>query len=174
MVVGLREHLYSEKLGRFLRGQLAGADGTLTPDPIIDASLFGIFYFNCFNVTDPVVTGTMDAVKEHLSSGTEFNGVARYENDGYMRVSDKVPGNTWFICTLWLAEYYIAKAVTKDDLKPALKILQWCVERALPSGVLAEQVNPLTGEELSVSPLTWSHSTYVAAVQSYLAKAKTV
>jgi GH15 family glucan-1,4-alpha-glucosidase len=168
----MREHLFSETLGRFLRGLLVGADDTLTPDTTVDASLFGIFYFNCFNVADPVVTGTMEAVKEHLSSGTEFNGVARYQNDGYMRVSEKIPGNTWFICTLWLAEYYIAKAETKDELKPALKILQWCVERALPSGVLAEQVNPLDGKELSVSPLTWSHSTYVAAVQSYLAKVK--
>jgi oligosaccharide amylase len=172
MVVGMRVHLFSETLSRFLRGLLVGADDTLTPDTTIDASLFGIFYFNCFNVADPVVTGTMEAVKEHLSSGTEFNGVARYQNDGYMRVSEKIPGNTWFICTLWLAEYYIAKAETKDELKPALKILQWCVERALPSGVLAEQVNPLDGKELSVSPLTWSHSTYVAAVQSYLAKVK--
>jgi GH15 family glucan-1,4-alpha-glucosidase len=40
----------------------------------------------------------------------------------------------------------------------------------LPSGVLAEQVDPLTGEEMSVSPLTWSHSTFVATVMSYLKK----
>jgi hypothetical protein len=34
----------------------------------------------------------------------------------------------------------------------------------LPSGVLAEQLNPITGEPLSVSPLTWSHATYIATV----------
>src|SRR2546428_642537 len=83
---------------------------------------------------------------------------------GCLRVSDRVTGNSWFICTLWLAEYYIAKAECNADLSKALEILQWTADRALPSGVLAEQVNPLTGEELSVSPLTWSHSTFIAAV----------
>lgn len=40
---------------------------------------------------------------------------------------------------------------------------------ALSSGVLAEQVDPHTNEPLSVSPLTWRHATFVAAVQSWLA-----
>ena len=119
---------------------------------------------------DELVAGTMKAVEDHLTNKTEFNGIARFENDGYMRVSDNITGNSWFICTLWLAEYYIAKAKTANDLSRALEILQWTADRALPSGVLAEQVDPLTGEELSVSPLTWSHSTYVAAVHSYLKK----
>jgi len=134
--------------------------------------MFALFYFGCFDVNDPLVENTMKAIEENLSSGAEFNGIARYQNDGYMRVSEDLPGNSWFICTLWLAEYYIARAKTPGDLAPALKILQWCVDRALPSGVLAEQVNPLTGKELSVSPLTWSHSTFVATVQSYLARWK--
>jgi hypothetical protein len=36
--------------------------------------------------------------------------------------------------------------------------------------VLAEQVNPLTGAPLSVSPLTWSHSTVIDTVTAYLRK----
>jgi glucoamylase len=40
----------------------------------------------------------------------------------------------------------------------------------LPSGVLAEQVNPFTGEPVSVSPLTWSHAAFVITVQKYLKK----
>jgi glucoamylase len=46
--------------------------------------------------------------------------------------------------------------------------LEWVAWRALPSGVLAEQVNPYTNDPLSVSPLTWSHAAYIATVQSYL------
>lgn len=121
-----------------------------------------------------MVVGTMKAVEEKLSNNTEFGGLARFENDSYMKVSEQITGNSWFICTLWLAEYYIAKAKTAGDLLPALEILQWTVDRALPSGVLAEQVDPLTGEEISVSPLTWSHSTFVATVHSYLDKRKTL
>jgi len=112
----------------------------------------------------------MQAIAEKLINRSEVSGVARFENDDYMRVADGTPGNSWVITTLWLAEYYIAAAKTKDDLSKALEILEWTVDRALPSGVLAEQIDPLTGEPRSVSPLTWSHSTFVAAVHSYLAK----
>ncbi|MCA1637851.1 MAG: glycoside hydrolase family 15 protein, partial [Acidobacteria bacterium] len=72
------------------------------------------------------------------------------------------------------AEYRIAIAETKEDLKGVLEILEWSVKYALPSGVLAEQVHPLTGEAVSVSPLTWSHSTFVATVMNYLRKLKTL
>jgi hypothetical protein len=57
-----------------------------------------------------------------------------------------------------------------DDLKGAEDILKWVAARALPSGILAEQVNPYTGEPLSVSPLTWSHAGVVLAVNEYMTK----
>ena len=169
IVTAMLEHLYSPSLGRFLRS-LQDNGGDLIPDQTIDASLFGIFYFECFDVNDPIVQGTMKAIEDNLTNPTEFGGVARFQKDGYMRVSETVTGNSWFICTLWIADYYIAKASIKSDLARPLEILQWVHDRALPSGVLAEQVDPLTGEELSVSPLTWSHSTFVATVNSYLSK----
>jgi GH15 family glucan-1,4-alpha-glucosidase len=53
-------------------------------------------------------------------------------------------------------------------------LLSWCVKHGLPSGVLAEQVHPNTHAPLSVSPLTWSHATFVMAVQEYLAQWRTV
>jgi len=81
-----------------------------------------------------------------------------------------VPGNPWFITSLWLAQWYIARAKTVDDLKGAEDILKWVAARALPSGILAEQVNPYTGAPLSVSPLTWSHAGVVLAVNDYMTK----
>jgi GH15 family glucan-1,4-alpha-glucosidase len=100
--------------------------------------------------------------------------VARYENDNYHQVEhediERVPGNPWFITSLWLAEWYIARAQTVDDLKGAEDILEWVASRALASGTLAEQVNPYTNQPLSVSPLTWSHAALVQAVNQYLAK----
>jgi len=173
MIEAMREHLYSKQIRRFVRSLQMNKDNSLIPDPTVDASLFGVFYFGCFNIDDEVIVGTMKAIEETLTNNTKFGGVARFENDGYMKASDSITGNSWFICTLWLAEYYIAKAKNGDELSHALKILQWTVDRALPSGVLAEQVDPLTGEALSVSPLTWSHSTYIAAVSNYLEKKKT-
>lgn len=165
----VRRELFDPGLGRFLRGLVANGDESLTQDATVDASLFAAFYLGCFPAEDPVVQGTMAAVIERLDNKTGFGGVARFEDDGYMRGAGGV-SNSWFICTLWLAEYYIARAGTAEDLLPALRIIEWVAERALPSGVLAEQIDSVTGSPTSVSPLTWSHSTYVAAVHTYLDK----
>ena len=58
-------------------------------------------------------------------------------------------------------------AVTRD-LTEALDLVSRVAEQALPSGVLAEQLNAITGEPLSVSPLTWSHATYITTIHRLL------
>ena len=109
----MREHLYSEELGRFLRSLQANNGDDLTPDATIDASLFGIFYFDVFDIDDEVVKNTMKAVEKHLWVEGKIGGIARFNDDGYMRVSNDFTGNAWFICTLWLADYRIAVAKKK-------------------------------------------------------------
>jgi GH15 family glucan-1,4-alpha-glucosidase len=94
--------------------------------------------------------------------------MARYEEDPYQQVTPTVAGNPWFVCTLWLADYLIEQARTEQDLSRPLEIMKWVTDHALPSGVLAEQINPLTGEPLSISPLTWSHATFVGSTQKLL------
>jgi glucoamylase len=171
--VGAETHLWSPDLGRFVRLVDRREDGGWDVDPTIDASLFGLWYFGMFAPDDPRIVATMEAVRERLWVKTDVGGVARYENDYYHQVSqdvENVPGNPWFICTLWLAQWYIATAQTSDDLHPALDILDWAAAHALPSGVMAEQVHPYTNAPLSVSPLTWSHATLVMAVREYLAR----
>jgi GH15 family glucan-1,4-alpha-glucosidase len=143
-------------------------------DETLDASLHGLWYFGMFDADDPRIVATMQAVRDRLWVKTEVGGLARYEDDYYHQVSRdiiNVPGNPWFICTLWLAQWYIATAREASDLIPAMDILEWAAAHALPSGVMAEQVNPYTNAPISVSPLTWSHATLVATVQEYLAKA---
>jgi oligosaccharide amylase len=164
-------YLFDREHNRFLRSLLVQPDGSLAPDRTLDASLAGLFLFGMLEAHDARMVATMQAVQERLWVQTPIGGLARYENDPYQRVSDDVqhvPGNPWFICTLWLAEWAIASATSPGELEPALPILHWTVDRALPSGVLAEQVHPYTGAPLSVSPLTWSHSTLVGTVMRYL------
>ncbi|WP_447972406.1 glycoside hydrolase family 15 protein [Nitrospira sp. Kam-Ns4a] len=169
---GVESVLYRPELDRFVRMANRKADGSWDFDPVLDSSLFGLWYFGLLPVHDLRVVQTMRAVRERLWVKTAVGGVARYENDYYHRQSDDVatvPGNPWFVCTLWLAQWTIASATRREDLKEAVALLEWCVRHGLPSGVLAEQVHPFTHEPLSVSPLTWSHGTFVAAVQDYLA-----
>jgi len=166
-------HLFDKEQGRFLRSIEVKADGSIQRDYIIDSSISGFFLFGMFEPTDPLIESTMAAIKDRLRCKTEVGGMARYENDSSMQVTQdltNVPGNPWFVCTLWLAQYFIAKAQSLVDLEPALNILQWAHRCALPSGVLAEQVNPYNRNPLSVSPLTWSHAALVIAVQKYLNK----
>jgi oligosaccharide amylase len=167
VIAGMREHLYSKELGRFLRSLQSSGDGRFDPDPTIDASMFAVFYLGCMPADDEMVVNTMESIRTHLNVE---GGVARFQQDGYMRVSDKIIGNPWFICTLWMADYYIASARNEGDLQPAMDIIEWVVNHALPSGVLAEQIDPMTGTHVSVSPLTWSHSTFIATACKYLTK----
>lgn len=169
----LRTHLYDNAHQRFARALMPDGNGGFYKDMTIDASLFGIFYFGAFAVDDAVVRTTMRAVENRLWVKTEVGGVARYESDGYMSITndtEHVPGNPWFICTLWLADYRTACARTVEELNGTLQLLDWATKRALPSGAFAEQIHPLSGAPLSVSPLTWSHSTFVATVMGYLRK----
>ena len=124
-------------------------------------------------VKDARVVETVEAVRRELSLDTGVGGVARYRGDRYQWDEDvpaDVPGNPWFITTLWLGEYLIARAENVAELHEALPHLEWCARNALPSGVLAEQVHPVTGAPLSVSPLTWSHSAFVRVVLQYVSK----
>ncbi len=192
---GAAKYLWSDHLNRFVR-RLVPRDNPVPPananyveqcelkpdeelehyyevDEVLDASLYSIYKFHLFDVDDPRVLATMQAVEQRLWVKTKVGGVARYENDYYHRVSDNikdVPGNPWFICTLWLADYFISRAKNANDLKAALPILEWCANHALESGVLAEQVHPMTNAPLSVSPLTWSHATVVSTTVKYLEK----
>jgi len=193
--VGAAKYLFSRKLDRFVR-RLVPKDLPVPPldgeyvekialkpdeepediyevDEVLDASLWAIFKFHLFEADDPRVVSTMKAVEEKLWVKTRVGGVARYENDYYHRISNdiaSVPGNPWFICTLWLADYYITRAQSPAELKMALPIFEWTANHALESGVLAEQVNPYTNEPISVSPLTWSHATVVSVAIKYLEK----
>ncbi|MDI6907652.1 MAG: glycoside hydrolase family 15 protein [Thermoanaerobacterales bacterium] len=170
---GLQRYLYSPRLGRFLRGLTRGAGGELVPDGTLDASLWGVFGFGVLPAEHPYVMATMQAIADGLTVKTDVGGVARYTGDYYFRHSDdisKVPGNPWFICTLWLADWYIARAHSEAELAPALELLEWCCRHSGPTGHFAEQLHPYTGEPLSVSPLTWSHATFCHVTAHYLGK----
>ena len=161
-------YLWRKDLSRFCRMISRNQQGILEIDATCDASLWGLFAFGLYEANDPRIVSTMSALRQKLWVKTGIGGMARYENDDYHRVTREVPGNPWFICTLWLADYLIEKNEDAEEIDQALEILSWVSSHALPSGVLAEQINPLTGEALSVSPLTWSHATYIAVIHRLL------
>jgi GH15 family glucan-1,4-alpha-glucosidase len=171
MVEGARAVLWNEQAQRFARMATPGPAG-YTLDMTMDASLFGLVLLGALPADDPQAALTLQQVKERLWVQTGIGGMARYENDSYHQVETKdtvrVAGNPWFVCTMWLARYQLMRARTADELEAGLKLVQWAADRALPSGTMAEQLHPYTGDPLSVSPLTWSHAEYVRTVREYI------
>ena len=168
---GAEKHLWQPDLNRFARMINGDEEQGWIVDSVIDASLAGLWQFGMYAPDDPKIVATMVAIRTRLWVKSGVGGIARYENDPYHQVSQdivSVPGNPWFVCTLWLAEWYAATAKMADDLDAVLELLEWATKRALPSGVFAEQINPYTDEPLSVSPLTWSHAAFVSTVHAYL------
>ena len=169
---GIVTHLWDEPAGRFARGLML-QDGRWVKDMTVESSLFGLFEFGVLPADDDRVAKTMRAIAEKLSVKTDVGGIARYTGDYYFRQSDdldKVPGNPWIICTLWVANFQIETARAIEDLAEPRRTLEKVETFALPGGNLPEQLQPENGSPLSVAPLTWSHATYVQTVCKYVRK----
>lgn len=169
---GILEHLYDDSLNRFLRGIYIQKEG-YKKDPTLESSIFAIFAFGVLPASDPRVEATMKQTELGLWVKTQVGGAARYTNDYYFQKShdlERVPGNPWIICTLWLALWHIERAITLDELKKPLEIIKWVQQKAMSSGILSEQLHPYSGEPVSVAPLTWSHATFVHVVVAYTEK----
>jgi len=171
---GMLTHLWDEESGRFARG-LIQKEGSWVKDMTLESSLFGVLDFGVLPASDERIVKTMNAIRDGLQVRTALGGVARYTNDYYFQQTgeiDKVPGNPWIICTLWVANYEIDSAMSLEQLEKPRQTLQWVAEHSLSSGLLAEQLNPFDGKPLSVAPLTWSHATVVQCVCKYAEKYK--
>lgn len=170
--------LWCTEKKHFYRSLYPKPDATeLIGDSTLESSTFGMFFFELLPPDDPKIVANMNTLREHLWVKTDIGGVARYNNDYYHQIShetDVVPGNPWIVCTMWVAQWYIALAQSKEDLVPALELMEWVSNVALPSGLLPEQLNPYTGEPISVAPLTWSHAAFVTTVTMYLDKYKKI
>ncbi len=171
-------YLWSDQLGYFYRCLFQDPQtGELQADTTLESSTYAMFFFELLTPDDPRMVSTMKALRNALWVKTEVGGMARYMNDYYHQVSkdtQQIPGNPWIVCTMWLAQWYIAAAQSKEDLESALELLEWAGRVTLTSGLMPEQLNPYTGEPISVAPLTWSHAAFVSTISIYLDKYKKI
>lgn len=145
------------KVNYFVKGFILQDDGQLEYDTTLDiSSLFGPFMFAGLSLDDERLQNTVAQVEKRLLNSTPGGGVIRYENDSYF-LSKKQKGNPWVVTTLWLAQFFSTSGRDED----AYKLLEWALERELPSGVLSEQFDPEDCTPLGVTPLVWSHAEMV-------------
>lgn len=167
---GILNNLYDEKNGFFYR-MLSFSEGKMHVNNTVDmSSVYGIYKFGVLDKNDPKLNKAMKLTVDRLSVKTPIGGIARYDGDKFMRKNNEVPGNPWFITTAWYTQYLTEFLEKEADLPDLVKQFTWFVERALPSGVMSEQLDANNGEPLSATPLTWSHAEYVSAVIGYLEK----
>ena len=162
------DHLYDHSARRFCKLLRLSGD-ELHYDMTVDASTaHGLSTFDILPPDDERLVREMVETEKALNLSSGIGGLARYQNDAYNRSDASSIGNPWFITTLWFAQYAIKVAKTEAELEPVKEKLRWCARYMTKSGLLSEQLNPMTGEQLSVSPLVWSHAEYVRTVIQYL------
>lgn len=163
-------HLFSEKLDAFVRIADYGENGEVIHHEVVDASsLFGLWYFEMLEQDHPLFIKTQQQLDQRLNNPAATKGYIRYERDNYFK--DTELSNPWFITTLWEAQRLLRKTqVTEEDLQYVEGVFQWVLDHQYQSGVLAEQLNPFTGESRSATPLVWSHAVFIETVLNYVKK----
>jgi len=99
---------------------------------------------------DPRVRGTLRAIEERLLIDGEF--VKRYESE---QARDGLPpGEGAFLaCSFWLVDNYILQ----DRLADARKLFDRLLARCNDVGLLAEEIDPVSGRMLGNFPQAYSH-----------------
>jgi GH15 family glucan-1,4-alpha-glucosidase len=135
----IEQHGWNERAGAYT--QAFGSDK-------LDASALMIPITGFRRATDPRVRATIDAVQRGLTSPDGL--VYRYRDAG-----DGLPGGegTFLLCTFWLARC-LALA---GDTGQARAVFETAAGYANDVGLLAEEVEPQTGELLGNFPQAFSH-----------------
>ncbi len=152
------KHLYNDERKHFFKGLIV-KDGQIVKDSTIDtSSVFGSFMFGLFDISSSEITNAIATTKELFGIN---NGILpRYEDDDYRRTNSAVTGNWWLICSMWLAQY----DADTDNIGETFKILDWVKDHALSTGMMAEQIDPVTNVSISPAPLAWTQAEYLSTL----------
>ena len=171
MLEGARAVLWNEEKQRFARMATPGPSG-YTLDMTADASIFGLVLLGA------LAGGRPSGGVHHAAAGEPALGADRRRRHGTVRERLLPPGRAKGhhagprqpLVRVHHVAGTVPASAGPDPGRPGrgFKLLEWAAERALPSGTMAEQLHPYTGEPLSVSPLTWSHAEYVRTVREYI------
>lgn len=154
-----KKHLFNDDKGILYKG-ITIKDSEIQKDATIDCSAtFGSFLFGLFDTHDKEIAQSVKTIEQEFGISESQFGLPRYENDEYRR-SSPVTGNYWPIASLWLAQYYIETGRDSE----AHDILAWVRSHSTNTGLLPEQIDPVTNELIAPVPLTWSHAEYLATL----------
>jgi len=128
----------------------AGAFTQYVGSTALDASNLMMAIVGFLPATDPRMLSTIDAVADRLTDDRGL--VYRYRTEGGV---DGLKGEegTFLLCTFWLAQ---ALAMA-DQVDRAREVFERAASYVNDVGLLAEEVDPITGEMLGNFPQAFSH-----------------
>jgi GH15 family glucan-1,4-alpha-glucosidase len=140
---------YDERVGAFTQS---------FGDPALDASALEIPLTGFLPATDPRVRSTVERIREQLTSD---GLVYRYLNE------DGLPGGeaTFAMCSFWLAD----NLALQGRVDEARELFERVAGYASDTGLLAEEIDPASGELLGNYPQGFTH---LALIRSALHIAK--
>ena len=147
--------LFDQKQQHYLKGFYLPESGQLRRDHTLDSSsMYGALKFG--GATQAVaLQATVVALEQQLLEPN--SGLSRYQDDHYLLNDQRYPGNPWFICSFWLAQYYLSQ----QQRSQALNLLDWAENHMTDSGLMSEQIAAGGHQQVGVSPLVWSHAEYI-------------
>ncbi len=116
----------------------------------LDASLLLLPLVGFLPAADPRIKGTLAAIEDRLLIDNEF--VLRYETEN---PGDGLPAGegVFLACSFWLVDNYILQGRYAE----ARKLFDRLLSRCNDVGLLAEELDPLTGRMLGNFPQAYSH-----------------
>ncbi len=123
----------------------------------LDAAALLMVTYGFLPATDPRMRSTIEAVAREL---TEDGMVLRYRNDAGLN-ADGLSGEegTFAVCTFWLVSA-LAKA---GEVQRAEELFDALVGHANDLGLLGEEIDTATGEQLGNFPQAYSHIGFITA-----------
>ncbi|HSX44293.1 MAG TPA: glycoside hydrolase family 15 protein [Candidatus Saccharimonadales bacterium] len=160
MIFEASQKLYNQDQKRYIKGFLLDEDRKSSDDTTLDvSSLYGVIMYGLYDDSGPL-RATLQSIESILLDKSPSGGSPRYEQDHYFEVDSRFMGNPWFVTTLWLAQFYL-RLGQADKTR---HYIDWALSKALPSGALSEQIHPVDGTHLSVTPLVWSHAELINTI----------
>jgi len=155
-----QKYLFNTERQVFYRG-VTVENGEVSYDETIDnAAVYSAFMFGLFAADSHEIKASIETVAKVFQTSKEKPGLPRYENDNYRRSRPEVNGNWWYITTLWQAQYAIENEYTDE----AKNIIEWVHAHMISTGMMGEQIDPVTDEVIAPAPLTWSHAEYIGTL----------
>ena len=125
----------------------------------LDAAVLMIPIVGFLPATDSRVQATIDAIARHLTD--ERGLVYRYHTAAGVDGLDGEEG-TFLLCTFWLARALAMAGRTRE----AREVFERAVGYVSDVGLLAEEIDPVTGEQLGNTPQAFSHIGLINAAWS--------